>query len=148
MTEQPNTRAEAGPSAAPLPQVLVVDDETVMFRTFERALPPSRYAVTFVADGHEALQLAAARRFDLAFVDYFLAEMNGAEVAHKMRELQPALKTVLMSCCDDVDQNASLLLSGATAFLTKPLFTVEFTADIQRAAEQVLPAPGRLNLGN
>jgi CheY-like chemotaxis protein len=148
MIEQSNAPAGAGTQATPLPQVLVVDDETVMFRTFERALPSSRYAITFASDGHEALQLASSRQFDLAFVDYFLAEMNGAEVAHKMREMQPKLKTVLMSCYDELDQNTNLELAGASAFLPKPLFTVEFTADIRRAVEQMLPPQGSQHMGN
>jgi CheY-like chemotaxis protein len=147
LIEQPKAAAEAKAKAAPLPQVLVVDDEECMSTVFQRALPPSRYAVTFITDGHQALELAATREFDLAFVDYFLAEMNGAEVAQKMRELQPKLKTVLMSCYAEINKSLKLELAGASAFLAKPLFSAEFTADIQKVVEQVLPAPKRQKAG-
>lgn len=126
-----------------LPRVLVVDDEAFMFAPFRRALPSSSYSITFVEDGREALKLAAAHEFDLAFVDYFLAELNGAEIAHKMRDLQPKMKTVLMSCYSEMDQSAKLELAGASAFLAKPMYTVEFSTEIAKVAEELLPAQAR-----
>lgn len=147
MTAQTNTNARRGSQGIPLSRVLVVDDEDFMFVSFRRALPSSRYATTFVNDGHKALELAATHEFDLAFVDYFLAEMNGAEVAHKMRDLQPKMKTVLMSCYSELDQSTNLELSGASAFLVKPMHTAEFSSDIARVVEGLLPAQDRQRAG-
>lgn len=147
MAASADTHAGDGSQAASLPRVLVVDDEAFMFAPFRRALPPSSYAITFVEDGHEALKVAAAHKFDLAFVDYFLAELNGAEIAHKMRDLQPKMKTVLMSCYSDLDQSAKLELAGASAFLAKPMYTAEFSSEIVRVAEELLPAQERQRMG-
>jgi CheY-like chemotaxis protein len=147
MTALADTHVKDDSQGALLPRVLVVDDEAFMFAPFRRALPPSSYAITFVEDGHEALKVAAAHEFDLAFVDYFLAELNGAEIAHKMRDLQPKMKTVLMSCYSEIDQSAKLELAGASAFLAKPVYTVEFSAEISRVAEELLPAQKRQRAG-
>jgi len=125
------------PQVVPLPKVFVVDDEADVFDLFQRYLPPSHYAVTYAVSGHQALQLAAEHEFDLAFVDYFLAEMNGAEVAQKMRKLQPKLKVVLMSCYP-VSENVDVMteLAGASAWISKPLNSSE----TRGIAEQVLHA--------
>jgi CheY-like chemotaxis protein len=114
------------PQTGPVLNVLVVDDEADVFGCFQHALPPPRYVVTFAINGRVASQLAAEHPFDLAFVDYFLAEMNGAEVAQKMRQRQPNLKVFMMSCYPVSEHMEALTISaGASAWISKPLNITE-----------------------
>lgn len=122
---------EAKPS--PLPRVLVVDDESCVFEVFQNLLPSSHYALTLACDGRQALELAGSRQFDLAFVDYFLAELNGAEVAQKMRALQPALRIVLMSCYSEhKNREAMMAMAGASDWVSKPLTVANTRAVAER----------------
>ncbi|MFA6562340.1 MAG: response regulator [Verrucomicrobiia bacterium] len=105
-------------------RILVVDDEPCILRFFSAIFPLPGYLVAVAADDKLALQLTETQVFDLAFVDYFLGEVNGAEVAQKLRDLQPELKIVLMSGYVVNDRAAELEVAGASAFLTKP-FSVE-----------------------
>ena len=114
--------AETKSQTKGLPQVLIVDDESSVFEVFQNLMPPSHYVLTPASNGHQALEMAGSRQFDLAFVDYFLAELNGAEVAQKMRALQPGLKIVLMSCYSEHENRAAMLqMAGASDWVAKPL---------------------------
>lgn len=101
-------------------RILVVDDETTIFDVFELMFPKPKHALSVAADGGCALQLAATRGFDVAFVDCFLGNENGPEVAQRLHKVQPNLKIVLMSGYLQEERAAAMELAGARAFLTKP----------------------------
>ncbi|MFA5191471.1 MAG: response regulator, partial [Verrucomicrobiia bacterium] len=118
-----NTTSEAATEPyqkSPVAQILVVDDETTIFDVFALMFPKPKHALAVAADSNQALQLAATQGFDLAFVDYFLGNENGAEVAQKLHRVQPNLKIVLMSGYLSEERAAAMEQAGARAFLTKP----------------------------
>lgn len=134
--------ADVVTQAAALPQLLVVDDESSVFDVFQHILPASHYALTLATDGRQAVELAASRAFDLAFVDYFLAELNGAEVALQMREAQPSLKVILMSCYSEHEnRDAMLKQAGASDWLTKPLMVAQTRTVTDRVLREKASAP-------
>ncbi|MCX6908346.1 MAG: response regulator, partial [Verrucomicrobia bacterium] len=63
----------------------------------------------------------AHRTFDLAFVDYFMDDMNGVVVSQRLRHMQPHIQIVLMSGYSFDDKSEIMASSGARAFLHKPL---------------------------
>lgn len=101
-------------------RILVVDDEPSILRFFQAVLGWLNYTVAVAANGELALRLAETQAFDLAFVDCVLEEANGADVARKLRELQPKLKIVLMSGYVVSDKAAAMETAGASMFLVKP----------------------------
>lgn len=129
-----NTTSEAATEPyqkSPVAQILVVDDETTIFDVFALMFPKPKHALAVAADSNQALQLAATQGFDLAFVDYFLGNENGAEVAQKLHRVQPNLKIVLMSGYLSEERAAAMEQAGARAFLTKP-FSVETAQALER----------------
>lgn len=130
---------------APVAQILVVDDETTIFEVFALMFPKPNHVLTMASDGRQAMQLVATQSFDVAFVDYFLGNDNGAEVAQKLRGKQPDLQVVLMSGYLRDERSAAVEQAGARAFLTKP-FSFEIAQALVRrlmgrkdsAAEDVL----------
>lgn len=113
------------PAEAQAPaRILVVDDDTCMFDIFGEICPPPLFSMTVASHGRLAVQLAGSQRFDLAFVDYFLGDEIGTEVAQQMRKAQPGLKVVLMSGFLVDDRAAAMEIAGASAFLIKP-FSIE-----------------------
>lgn len=101
-------------------RVLVVDDEPCILQFLAAVFSSPDYSVEVALTGKLAVEMAGTRRFDVAFVDYFLEEMCGTEVARKLREVQPDLKVILMSGYIVSDREAKMELAGASAFLTKP----------------------------
>lgn len=129
-----NTTSEAATEPyqqSPVAQILVVDDETTIFEVFALMFPKPNHVLTMASDGRQAMQLVAAQTFDVAFVDYFLGNENGAEIAQKLRGKQPDLQVVLMSGYLRDERAAAVEQAGARAFLTKP-FSFEIAQTLVR----------------
>lgn len=119
-------------------RVLVVDDDTCIFDIFREICPAPRFSLTVASHGRLAVQLAETRQFDVAFVDYFLGDEIGTEVAQKMRKVQAGLKVILMSGFLVDDRAAAMEKAGASAFLIKP-FSIE---NAQSVIKRLLSAKG------
>lgn len=104
----------------PTAQILVVDDETSIFDVFAMMFPTPFNALAVAADGNRAVQLASAQPFDVAFVDCFLGNESGIEVAQNLHKVQPNLNVVLMSGYLRGENSTAVEEAGAKAFLTKP----------------------------
>jgi CheY-like chemotaxis protein len=102
------------------PRVLIVDDNSG-FRTAARQLL-ARGGFTVVAeagDGAEALRAAHAHTPDLAIVDVQLPDLDGFEVAERLRTLDPAPEVILTSSLDGTDFGALVASSSALGFIPK-----------------------------
>ena len=75
--------------------VLVVDDNVDAAETLVLLLELDGHRVEMVHTGAEALAAASARPPDIVFLDIGLPDLNGYEVAKRMRE-EPALRTTLI----------------------------------------------------
>ncbi len=82
-THPPSQASTAEPRSV---RVLVVDDEPLVTRTFERLLAGSHH-VESCSDGRQALQrLQAGGRYDILFVDIVMPEIDGIELYRRMLE--------------------------------------------------------------
>ena len=79
------------------PRILVVDDEEAILYVFERYLSVAGYDVSVANDGFEAVRAGEARAFDLLITDFRMPGMNGVEVIHALRRLQPGLSALVIS---------------------------------------------------
>ena len=83
-------------SAAPVPStVLIVDDEEPIRRLLDRMLQGAGYVTRLASSGADALAVAeGAGEIDLLVTDMMMPEMNGDEVARRLRQKHPALKVL------------------------------------------------------
>jgi CheY-like chemotaxis protein len=79
------------------PRILVVDDEEAITYVFERYLSVAGYDVSVAVDGPAAVRAGADRTFDLLITDFRMPGMNGVEVIHALRGLQPGLPALVIS---------------------------------------------------
>ena len=105
------------------PTILVVDDNEDNCYTLTRRLKRQGYDnVATAADGRQALELLAARPFDLVLLDVMMPDMNGYEVLETMKA-DPALRgipVVMISALDEADSVARCIEIGAEDYLAKP----------------------------
>ena len=105
------------------PAILVVDDNEDNCYTLTRRLKRQGYDnVTTAGHGREALELLAARPFDLVLLDVMMPDMDGYEVLETMKA-DPALRgipVVMISALDEVDSVARCIELGADDYLAKP----------------------------
>ena len=80
-----------------MPRILVVDDEEAILYVFERYLSVAGYGVTVAGNGVDAIRAAEAGPFDLLITDFRMPGMNGVEVIHALRRLQPGLPALVIS---------------------------------------------------
>ncbi|WP_313951657.1 response regulator [Accumulibacter sp.] len=71
--------------------ILVIDDDRAVRDAFELALADDGYDIQLAASGQLGLELAAARRPDLVFLDLKMPGMDGVET---LRRLQAADATI------------------------------------------------------
>lgn len=78
------------------PHLLVVDDDPAMLRSTERVLA-SRYEVLACRRPSEALELGPAFEPDLAVLDIRMSDMDGFELASRLRQACPGIDVIFMT---------------------------------------------------
>ncbi len=79
------------------PRVLVIDDEQVIADTLAKILDLNGYDASAVYTGTAAVESAQALAPDLVISDVIMPDMNGIEVAIKIRSFLPECKILLFS---------------------------------------------------
>jgi two-component system cell cycle sensor histidine kinase/response regulator CckA len=106
-------------AAAPV-RVLIVDDEEPVRNFVDRVLRDAGYDTTVAAGGSEALQAAAAGAFAVVVTDVMMPQMNGDELARRLRQRDPAVKVLYLTGFADQLFKDKLTLWEGEAFLDKP----------------------------
>ncbi|HQZ44973.1 MAG TPA: response regulator [Usitatibacteraceae bacterium] len=104
-----------------LKKLLVVDDDPVIGKSFDRVLSGRGYAVVTASDGPEALRKIATEAFDAVYTDIRMPGMDGIAVAEHIRKNQPWLPVVIVSGYATAENEAWAKAAGVTAVLHKPL---------------------------
>jgi signal transduction histidine kinase/DNA-binding response OmpR family regulator len=127
--ELPLTAAEAPPVAS-TPRValdgvraLLVDDNEVNRRVLAEMLARWGVDCTVAASPQEALDFVAAAptAFDLALVDLHMPDMDGIELARRLRTDAPATKVLMLTSSSDRQELEAAADAGVLASITKPV---------------------------
>ncbi|MDQ7782292.1 MAG: response regulator [Desulfomonilaceae bacterium] len=105
------------------PLVLIVDDEPDMCWVLTHLLGEDDYELKVAQTGEAALKLIESDRFDIALLDVKLTDMDGLDLAGKMKALDGEVHIVMMSgyyYTDDMDIRDALDNGLITAFISKP----------------------------
>ena len=137
-----------------LRKVLVVDDDPVVGKSFDRVLSARGYAVITAENGQEALNKLSGENYDVVFTDIRMPGMSGLEVAERVKASQPWLPVVIVTGYGTEANEARAEAAGVSGFLHKPLSPamIEFStqqallkknaaAEPQAAAEAAGAAP-------
>ncbi|UCE02001.1 MAG: response regulator [Candidatus Latescibacterota bacterium] len=114
-------------------QILVVDDNSVNCELLEAMLEPQGYDVLQAYSGHDALHVAQHTRPDMILLDVNMPEMDGFEVARRLRanEMTKLIPVVMVTALGDLDHRVQGLESGADDYLAKPVSQMELLARVQ-----------------
>jgi len=109
-------------------RILVIEDEPTMRLLLQDYLGTLGYEVLGAADGAAALEIAGRERFELAFVDINLPDIQGDEVMRRMRErgIEAALVVVSGNLRDSYEEQIRDL--RVHRVLEKPVDLVELGA--------------------
>lgn len=115
-----------------LKKILVVDDDPVIGRSFDRVLSPKGYAVICAADGSEALDRLASEHYDVVYTDIRMPGLDGLEVARRIRASRPWLPVVIVTGFGSDAAEAKARELGVAEFLRKPLSPEMIEASVAR----------------
>jgi CheY-like chemotaxis protein len=102
-------------------QILIVDDDAVVGRSFDRVLTQQGYEITTALSGEEALHKIDDNSYDLVFTDIRMPGMDGLEVAERIMDRCPWTPVVVITGygTEENEQRAKVL--GTSGFVRKPL---------------------------
>lgn len=113
--------------------ILIVDDEPKNRSLLEVLLKPEGYLTVTANSGEEALTMVAKQPPDLILLDVMMPDMDGYEVATKLKAnpVTRNLPIIMLSALDDRDSKLAGLNAGAEDFLTKPIDRAELWARVR-----------------
>lgn len=112
-------------------KVLVVDDEVRIARAIKQGLEQEGYAVDMAHDGEDGYNSARADEYDVIILDVMMPEMNGFEVARKLRADGDKTPILMLTAKDQNRDIVEGLDSGADDYLAKPFSFDVLTARLR-----------------
>jgi DNA-binding NtrC family response regulator len=103
------------------PQVLVIDDDAVIGRSFDRVLSDKGYEVSTASSGEEALKEMENTEYDVVFTDIKMPGMDGIEVAERIKARCPWTPVVVITGYGTTENEAKASVLGVSGFVRKPL---------------------------
>jgi len=104
-----------------IPQVLVIDDDAVVGRSFERVLTEKGYEVDMALSGEEGLKDMDTTDYDVVFTDIKMPGMDGIEVAERIKAKCPWTPVVVITGYGTEENEARASVLGVNGFVRKPL---------------------------
>ena len=125
----------------PAPSVLVVDDERTVCNSCKKILSQEGYNVDIALTGEEALgKVKEGDRYDLVITDWKMPEIDGLEVARRIKKEKPNTAVIIITGYPSVESSIEAIRSGIADYVPKP-----FTPDeLSNAALRVLQKAGRV----
>ena len=120
-----------------------------MATVLRNALEEQRHSVLVAHTGSGGLELAMIYAFDAVVLDIMLPEMNGFEVARRMRDENNETPILFLTARDTEADLVRGLDVGADDYLTKPFSLVELFARLRAIARRgVNPMPPQLRVAD
>lgn len=123
--------AMAEPSAAPVLDVLVIEDEVALGRLIQRVLLEEGLQARLELRGDTGLQAALTHRPEAVILDLSLPGLDGLEVCREMRRQALQMPVIMLTARDAVPDRVRGLDAGADDYLTKPFAIEELLARLR-----------------
>jgi two-component system response regulator HydG len=111
-----------------LPKLLIVDDETDMCWVLEKLLMKMGFDLRIAQTGDAALRLMKSTRFRIALLDVKLTDMDGLDLAQRIKSMDASVDIVMMSGYyykDDVNIQRAVEEGLVSGFISKPFLHEE-----------------------
>jgi len=124
----------SGEESPPL-RILIVDDEAIVRDSLGDWFRQDGHHVDVAESARDALRLAAAYRYDIAFLDIKMPGMDGLELQGRLTAADPELTIVIMTAYASVDTAVEAMKAGAYDYIVKPFDPDDISMLVKRAAE-------------
>lgn len=130
----PSAQARDRRPAGDPPLVLIVDDSDKNRKLAREVLRAAGFETLEAARGDEAIAVAAKHRPDLILLDLRLPDMDGTDVARKLRSGAETrrIPVVALSASPSAWGSDRLLATGFDGYLQKPIDVATFPDQVRR----------------
>ena len=119
-----------------MPNILLIDNDTVTTNPLKRILTQKGYQVLVARNGREGLRIALDTKPDLVLLEVAIPELDGWSVCRTLREQSRVPILILTKLAEEVNRILGLEL-GADHYLTKPISMSELMARIHAMLRRV-----------
>lgn len=112
------------------PSVLIVDDEPHIVEFLRMGFEYEGFDAHVAMTGNEALRVAKTVHPDIVILDVMLPELNGLDVARRLRRIED-VGIIMLTAREAVDDRVAGLDTGADDYVTKPFAFKELMARVR-----------------
>ena len=129
-----------------LPRILLAEDDPVCQQLFGAHFARIGWSCEIVADGAEALKVAAGSPFDIVITDVEMPKLGGLELLRALRVQRPEQAVIVVTGTTDISRVTEFIREGAVDFLEKPLDFELVNTSVRRVLHAVRQQAGRSSL--
>ncbi|WP_342993443.1 response regulator transcription factor [Lactococcus lactis] len=111
-------------------KILIIEDEKNLARFVSLELEYEGYATEIKDNGRSGLEEASSKDYDLILLDLMLPELDGFEVARRLRK-EKDTPIIMMTARDSTMDRVAGLDIGADDYITKPFAIEELLARVR-----------------
>lgn len=117
-------------------RILIVDDHDLVRTGLSRMLGDVQGidVVAEAATGEEAIDHCRRKRIDLVLMDVRMPGIGGLEATRKIHQINPDIKVIAVTICDDQLYPTKLMEAGACGYVTKGVSIDEMVTAIKTVA--------------
>jgi DNA-binding NtrC family response regulator len=101
-------------------KVLVLDDEPIVGERLKASLERAGFFVEAFSSSRDALNRLQTERYDILVTDLKMSGPDGMEVLREAQQLNPDIKSVVITGFATTETAEEALRSGAVVFVPKP----------------------------
>ncbi|WEV70409.1 response regulator transcription factor [Lactobacillus sp. ESL0785] len=117
-------------------KILIIEDEKNLARFVELELKHEKYETVVESNGRKGLETALNEDFDAILLDLMLPDLNGLEIARRVRQVKTT-PIIMMTARDSVIDRVSGLDHGADDYIVKPFAIEELLARLRAVLRRV-----------
>lgn len=114
-------------------KILIVDDSLTSMMMHRAILSKRSYDIVTARDGREAIDKALQERPDLIIMDVVMPHMDGFQACTRLRSMATtkSVPILLVTTRNEAESVANGFASGCTAYIAKPVNSVELLAKVK-----------------
>ncbi|OGM69185.1 hypothetical protein A2975_02400 [Candidatus Woesebacteria bacterium RIFCSPLOWO2_01_FULL_44_14] len=128
-----------------MPKVLIIEDDPLMIRLYQKVFKFEGYEVEVAANGEEGLQKVASFTPTLVLLDIMMPKMNGLEVLEKMKadEKTKKIPVVVLTNLAGQQDAETAIAKGAVKYIVKSEYEPK---EVVKMVKEILAGYSRDNV--
>lgn len=116
---------------------MIVEDEVVANELLSATFKNFFADVTSAFNGTEALRMYEKINPDIVFVDIVMPEIDGIELARRIRAINPSQIIIVISASNDIQKISESIEVGVNSFIQKPIDTKKILEMLQNITAMI-----------